>query len=105
MSTVIVSCKLSNGIYLEVGENRVLINGFSRGICDENGFGLTSGVDKDMWDAWLTENKDRDLVKNGLIFAHEKQSSAKAESKEKADLKSKTEPMKQVDEKIKPADK
>lgn len=33
------------------------------------GFALTPGVDKDFWEAWLAQNKESDMVKNGLIFA------------------------------------
>lgn len=95
MSTVTIACKLSNGIYLDVGEQREEIKGFANGINDGNGFGLTYGVDKGLWDAWLAENKERALVKNGLIFAHEKVKETKSESKEKKDLQSKTEPLQQ----------
>ena len=44
---------------------------------------------------WLKENKDRDLCKNGFIFAHGEEASTKAEAKEKATTKSKTEPLEQ----------
>ncbi|HCU0244481.1 TPA: hypothetical protein OUE28_003474 [Morganella morganii] len=104
MSEVTVACKLANGLYLDVGENREVVKGFANGIADENGFGLTHGVDKAHWDAWLEENKDRDLVKNGLIFAHEKVKDSKAESKEKAAQKSGTEKMKQNTEGVKTAE-
>ncbi|KER03396.1 MULTISPECIES: hypothetical protein [Photorhabdus] len=92
MSTVIVACKLANGLYLDVGEQRVAVNGFAtRSFIDENGFGLTYGVNAGLWKAWLAENRDRDLVKNGLIFAHEQETSANAEAKEKQKTKSGTE--------------
>ncbi|MEM8205499.1 hypothetical protein Q4R41_19025, partial [Morganella morganii] len=61
-------------------------------------------VDKAHWDAWFEENKGRDLVKNGLIFAHEKVKDSKAESKEKAAQKSGTEKMKQNTEGVKTAE-
>ncbi|KMJ45450.1 hypothetical protein ABLB69_14425 [Xenorhabdus khoisanae] len=91
MSTVVIACKLANGLYLEVGEQRVSVNGFARNMVDENGFGLTYGVNAELWQAWLAENKDRDLVINGLIFAHEQEASTKAEAKEKQKTKSGTE--------------
>ncbi|MDE1486081.1 hypothetical protein KKJ17_14855 [Xenorhabdus bovienii] len=91
MSTVIIACKLANGLYLDVGEQRVAVNGFAKGFIDETGFGLTYGIDAELWKAWLAENKDRDLVTNGLIFAHEQESSAKDEAKEKQKTKSGTE--------------
>lgn len=54
------------------------------------GFALTPGVPKDLWDAWLEQNKDSDVVKNNLIFAHAKDQAASsaAQSKERAELRS-----------------
>lgn len=104
MSEVTVACKLANGLYLDVGNQRVTVKGFANGIQDENGFGLTHGVDKSIWDAWLEKNKGRDIVKNGLIFAHEKAKSVEAESKEKKDNKSKTERLKQNTEGVQTAE-
>ncbi|WP_387690789.1 hypothetical protein [Photorhabdus sp. RM71S] len=91
MSTVVIACKLANGLYLDVGEQRIAVNGPAKGFIDETGFGLTHGVDAELWGVWLEENKDRDLVTNGLIFAHEQGASTKAEAKEKQKAKSGTE--------------
>jgi hypothetical protein len=33
------------------------------------GYGLTFGIPKDFWEAWLKQNADYPLVRNGLIFA------------------------------------
>lgn len=52
------------------------------------GFVLTSGVPKDLWDLWLVQNKDSDIVKNGMIFAHVKDADVQAQAKEKAKLRS-----------------
>ena len=52
------------------------------------GYALTYNVPKDFWDRWLTDNKQSDMVKNGLIFAHVSTASATDESKEKAEIKS-----------------
>jgi hypothetical protein len=49
------------------------------------GYALTQNVDKDLWDAWLAANAQSDVVKNGLIFAHEKSVNVEAEAKEKKD--------------------
>jgi hypothetical protein len=35
------------------------------------GYALTPNVSKDLWDAWLLENKDSAMIKNRLIFAYE----------------------------------
>lgn len=92
--TVIVGCKLPNGIIMQVGEATHVINGFNHSNVIA-GHGITNDVPKDLWEAWLKENKDRDLCKNGFIFAHGEEVATKAEAKEKAATKSKTEPLEQ----------
>ncbi|MGE9659101.1 hypothetical protein ACQP6C_11505 [Snodgrassella alvi] len=90
--TVVVGCKLPNGLLLQVGEQVQRINGCnsSKIIC---GYGLTYNVPAAFWAKWLEENKDRDLVKNGLIFANANVSSAKDEAAEKKDNQSNMEPV------------
>lgn len=116
VNTVTVACKLPNGLRLrtfsaqEVQENypggtRTVrqfmedpiqqdITGFSY---EQNkaphcqfasGFALTMGVDKDLWEKWLVQNKDTMIVKNGLIFAHSDMASIESEGKEKVECKS-----------------
>ena len=53
-----------------------------------HGFALTYGVRKDWWDAWIMQNRLLPAVKNGLIFAHERQGKTEDEAKEKAGVKS-----------------
>jgi hypothetical protein len=36
------------------------------------GYALTRGVPKEMWDLWVEQNRDSDMVRNKLVFAHEK---------------------------------
>ena len=43
---------------------------------------------KDLWEKWLSQNKDSMIVKNGLIFAHSDQASVEAEGREKEACKS-----------------
>lgn len=52
------------------------------------GAALTHGIPKDFWDAWYKQNRNSDLVRNGLIFAHVSESEARAEAKDKVSLKS-----------------
>lgn len=59
------------------------------------GFALTPGVDADFFEKWMEQNKDSQVVREGLIFAHEKSSSARDEAKEKAELRSGLEPLAQ----------
>jgi len=116
-AVVTVACKLPNGLKMrlfrmikttepvlgggsrevemaqETGEEFTL-NGFSHPqnkaphcmIVD--GFALTTDVPKAFWEEWAKQNKDSLFIKNGLIFAHEKEGSVKAEAKEKAKVRS-----------------
>lgn len=115
--TVTVACKLPNGIFLRVFDmvetqepvmgggyrtvkmarekgQRVRLNGFSHAQNRapnspiREGFALTYGVDKDLWDLWKSQNADTDMVKNGLVFAHEKDANTLAEIREKKDTRS-----------------
>lgn len=90
--TVTIGCKLPNGLLLEVGNKSVAING-SNNSQVVGGHGITYDVDSDLWAAWLKQNADRDIVKNGFVFAHDKAANVKAEAKEKADSKTGQEPI------------
>jgi hypothetical protein len=59
------------------------------------GCGLTHGVDADFFHEWMGQNKDSDIVKNGLIFAHASSESARAEATEKKAEVSGLEPLRQ----------
>jgi hypothetical protein len=48
------------------------------------GFGLTHGVPKEFWDAWLDQNKNTDLVRRGLVFATKNAASAHGMARERA---------------------
>lgn len=91
-NTVVIGCKLPNGFFMQVGDAIHAINGFNASNVI-GGHGITEDVPADLWAAWLAENKDRDLVKNGFVFAHGDEKDTKAEAKEKAKTKSKTEPL------------
>lgn len=89
--TVTVGCKLPNGLILEVAGKAIQINGAnsSRII---GGYGLTEGIDKDFFDAWLKQNAGLSFVKNGMVFAQSKSTDAIAEATEKAEVKTGLEP-------------
>ncbi|MGY0790954.1 hypothetical protein ACW7BJ_16430 [Azospirillum argentinense] len=57
------------------------------------GYAITPGVPKDFWDKWLAQNADSDLVRSGLIFAHERSHYAEDEAKERRDVRSGLEPI------------
>lgn len=82
MSTVTIGCKYPTGVLLQVGSTTFPING-SNSSEIFGGHGITDDVPKELWDAWLVENKNHDLVTGGFIFAHEQRKEVKAEAKEK----------------------
>ena len=59
-----------------------------------NGFAMTFGVDRDLWEAWLEQNAENSFVKNGLIFAQPKVDDAKAQARDNRDRDSGLGPLK-----------
>jgi hypothetical protein len=57
------------------------------------GYGVTPGVDKEFWEAWLKANEDRPYVRNGLIFAAKSRDYGDAEAEDRQDTRSGFEPM------------
>jgi hypothetical protein len=57
------------------------------------GYGLTMGVPRDFWDAWLAVNKDTDLVRNHQVFAASSERGARDQAREKAEIRSGLEPI------------
>lgn len=105
MATVTVGCKLPNGLIIQVGDKSHTLKGTNASLVI-GGHGITEGVDKELFDAWLSANKDRDVVKNGHIFAHEKSAKTESEATEKTSNKNKLEPIKpDADKSIKTAQK
>jgi len=92
--------------HMEVGggSTRVKINGNaaphgrSPSCMVIGGFALTPNVPAEIWEVWLEQNQDSDIVKHGLIFAYEKPSMAQGEAKEKKELKSGMERIKPDDD-------
>lgn len=52
------------------------------------GYAITHGIPKAFWEQWLEQNKDADIVVNGMLFAHGETASTIAEAKEKEGQKS-----------------
>lgn len=86
MATVTVGCKLPHGIHMDLDGKRVTLNG-SNSSNVIGGHGITENVDKEFFDKWVAQRKDSPMVKNGLVFAHERSGNAQAEAKEKAKTK------------------
>ena len=86
MPQVTVGCKLPNGLHLDHMGKRVTLNGFNTSDVI-GGHGLTV-VDKEFFEGWMTAYKDYAPVKQGLIFAHDKEANTRSEALEKIDNKS-----------------
>jgi hypothetical protein len=57
------------------------------------GYAITEGCPKAIWDTWLEQNKQSDLVKNGIIFAFPDRNSVVEEVKKRPDVVSGLEPI------------
>jgi hypothetical protein len=60
-----------------------------------HGYGITQGVPKDVWEKWLEQHKDADIVINKLIFAYEdsNQTFNRASKQRKEGVRSGLEPL------------
>lgn len=77
-ATVTVGCKLPNGLRLPLSNGQVLhLTGST------NGAGLTFGVPTDVWDDVKVQYANSKFLKDGLVFAHEKNEVVQAELVEK----------------------
>jgi hypothetical protein len=59
------------------------------------GYAVTHGVPKDLWDQWLADNKDTAMVRNRVIFAHEKSSYGDGQASEQTGVRTGMEPLSQ----------
>ena len=95
--TVTIGCKMPHGLILDLTEPGkpaakfvVRGNNSARLI---GGFGITEGVPREFWNAWLSKNKEMVFVKKGLIFAYGKSADVEAKATEKAAMPHGFEPM------------
>jgi|HubBroStandDraft_1064217.scaffolds.fasta_scaffold838534_1 hypothetical protein len=116
MPTVLIGCKLSNGIILELippppkdlkdqrlypgpTGKRVTIKGANslrthkRQPSPASYAFATTQVDKDFWDAWYERNKDLDFVRTGMIFVAPNEREFNAIAKDTVDRRTNTEPL------------
>lgn len=90
--TVVVGCKLPNGLIIEVGSPgadnywRVQLKG-SNDARVIGGYGITENVDEENFGRWLKSHAFMPAVKNGLIFVHGTVESARDCATDRKDLK------------------
>ncbi|EMC4337225.1 hypothetical protein VEL91_002649 [Cronobacter sakazakii] len=85
--TIVVGCKLPNGLVVEQEGYTVTLNGANSSNV-VGGYGLTEGVDKGAFEKWLEVHKNQPYVKNELVFAQAKANSAQSKATENASVKS-----------------
>lgn len=93
MSTVTVILKQPLSQLMEVGDKSITLHGWNsqNSMYIDGGLvkvGITSGVPKELWDAWRAKFKNHDLFVNSLVYANESEAKVKSEAKEKAKGKS-----------------
>jgi hypothetical protein len=66
---------------------------FPEHVFGQTGYALTHDVPREIWDLWYEQNKESDLVRNGLIFAHATERSARDQARDGAKLLSGLEPI------------
>ena len=89
--------EIPGGVFRETGRIHVAgpLRPFSRGqrVPVVGGYAVTHGVPKDLWEAWLSENKETALVRNKIIFAHENENYGNGEAHAHRDAKTGMEPL------------
>jgi hypothetical protein len=83
MAKVSVGCKLPHGLQIKVADTVVVLAGTNSSLVI-GGYGITEGVDKDFFDAWMAANADSAAVKGEFIFSHSKTENVKAEAADNA---------------------
>lgn len=121
--TVVVACKMPNGMILHLQEeytdheqtpngvrdvkrhrkigDGVFVAGCAMPVGVPNppkksivgGYALTRGVDAEFWTKWLEQNKDAPYVRNGIIFAMPSRDAAEEKADEQEAIKSGLEPL------------
>jgi hypothetical protein len=76
-----VDIAVSTGEFAVIKGTGRLDIGAERGMI-ASGFALTHNVSADLWENWYAANKDGDMVRNRLIFAHAKSDSVQAQARE-----------------------
>lgn len=99
--TVIVGCKLPNGLVIEHPTNKAISVELA-GVNSAKILGSTYGtteVDGDFWDAWAAANADFAPFKSGAMFVARTIGDAAAIAKEQAEIETGLEPLKQEGDK------
>ena len=92
-NVVTAGCKLPYSFMIQLNGKSAVLNGANNAKII-GGHGITENVDAELFNAWLKENANRAIVKNGFIFAYENKADTKAAAKERSKNKSGLEPIK-----------
>ena len=101
-STVLIGCKLPNGVVLQhphEPSKKVVLNGINKALIKGANY-ATTDVDKDFWEAWVSDHIDFAPLRIGAIFMAKDAASANSIAKELDKVKTGFEPMSQKTSKI-----
>jgi len=59
------------------------------------GYAITHGVPKELWDEWYRANKESEMVKSKIVFAHERESYGNGQAYEQRSAETGVEPLSQ----------
>lgn len=96
-NTVIVGCKLPNGLHLDVKDNsgdvrRITIVGANASTI-VGGYGMTPNVPADFMALWFKKNAKHPAVLNHSIFIHSQEDGARAIAKEQQEIETGLQPI------------
>jgi hypothetical protein len=57
------------------------------------GYAVLSGVPVDFWETWLAQNKDADIVRRQLVFAHRQEADGDVNARDNESLRTGLEPL------------
>lgn len=93
MATVVIGCKLPNGLALDLpGKARVIVAGTNSAAL-VGGHGITRDVDAAFWAEWKKVHKGFQPLEDGLIFAYNDEATTQAAAIERSEEKSGFEPI------------
>ncbi len=102
----VIGCRLPNGLLISPDPmdrtKRIMINGMNKSIIEGAKF-TTTIVDANMWDSFVSQNKNYAPLKNGALFEAKDAKDAEAKALDFITLKTGFEGMSKVAKDIKPA--
>lgn len=100
--SIVIGCRLPNGIILDLNNNTVEIAGLNKAVIIGADH-VTTEIDADFWDAWKAKNSGFAPLVSGSLFEAKSQGEASAKAKELKTKKTGFEKMPESDGAVKSA--